>query len=77
MIKLDNHKEIVFSVANELTDNVIKSTIEMNAEINNPTNVLEVGNEFQLLGLTYLLIRAVRNGNKVYYKFETQEKGAF
>ena len=77
MIKLENHSKIEYSVAEELIDNAIKSTIEMNAEIKTANDVLEVGNEFQLLGLNYVLVKSVRNDIKVYYKFQTQEKGAF
>lgn len=77
MIKLENHSNIKYSVATELNDSVIKSTIEMNAEIRTANDVLEVGSEFQLLGLTYLLIKSIRNDIKVYYMFQTQEKGAF
>ena len=78
MMEWENHTGINCVIKIEKDASDIKKVVECNATVKNRTDLLEVGNQFQVDGSQLELVKANFNqSNKgVYYQF-TSEKGAF
>lgn len=70
MIKFENHSNIKYSVTTEVENDELKICADMNASIKTKNDLLEVGNDFIIDGVSLKLVKSVRQGSEAYYRFE-------